>query len=224
MSAVAKVADPTLASTWFIDADDAKVRAFAAKAVEGVEGEKARALALYYAVRDQIRYDPYKVDYSKPGFRASRCLETGNGFCITKAALLAAVARAEGIPARLGFADVRNHLTTDRMKEQMKTDLFVFHGFTELFLDGKWVKATPAFNLALCEKVGVKPLEFDGETDSIFHPFDNSGRKHMEYVRERGTYDDLPYDEIMTTFTEVYGPMVTTISGDGDFAAEAKAG
>ena len=29
----------------------------------------------------------------------------------------------------------------------MGTDLFVYHGYAELFLDGKWVKATPAFNV-----------------------------------------------------------------------------
>ena len=65
----------------------------------------------------------------------------------------------------------------------MGTDLFVYHGYTDLCLDGKWVKATPAFNLALCTRFRVKPLEFDGRDDSIFHPFDEDDRRHMEYLR-----------------------------------------
>ena len=123
-------------------------------------------------------------------------------FCIPKAVLLAALARARGIPARLGFADVRNHLATPRLLQAMGTDLFIYHGYTELHLEGKWVKATPAFNLGLCEKAGVKPLEFDGRSDSVFHQYDRSGRRHMEYVRDHGSYADLPYAEILAAMRE----------------------
>jgi transglutaminase-like putative cysteine protease len=159
---------------------------------------------LYYAVRDGVRYNPF-LDFSDDSaFRASQCLVTGEGFCIGKAALLAACARAEGIPARVGFADVKNHLTTPRLAERMGSDLFVYHGFTELLLDGRWVKATPAFNLALCEKFRVKPLEFDGRSDSIFHPFDADDRRHMEYLRDRGSFADVPVEDIQRVFREVY--------------------
>ncbi len=166
--------------------------------------EIERAVSLYYAVRDGIRYNPFLDFSSEAPFRASRCLAAGEGFCIGKAALLAACARAQGIPARVGFADVKNHLTTPALRARMGTDLFVYHGYTELKLDGKWVKATPAFNLALCQRFRVKPLEFDGREDSIFHPFDEEDRRHMEYLRDRGSFADVPVAEIMRAFRELY--------------------
>jgi transglutaminase-like putative cysteine protease len=212
-----------LGPTDMIDSDNPAVIAYARKAAKGETDPKQRALNLYYAVRDDFRYDPYTVSMTRDHFRASACLERGYGFCITKAGFLAAVARAEGIPARLGFADVRNHLSTEKMREQMETDLFYYHGYTELKIDGKWVKATPAFNLALCEKFGVLPLEFDGENDSIFHPLTADGQKHMEYVNERGSRDDMPFDEISDCFREHYPYMFDGGVPDGDFAAEADA-
>jgi len=118
--------------------------------------------------------------------------------------LLAACARAVEIPARVGYADVKNHLTTPELTAKMGTDLFVYHGFTELLLDGKWVKATPAFNLGLCKRFRVKPLEFDGREDSIFHPFDEDNRRHMEYVADRGSFADVPADDIKRVFSETY--------------------
>jgi len=187
----------------YIDSGHGRVRAFADENVKGAT-ERERAVALYYAVRDKIRYNPF-LDFSKAdAFRASAVLESGQGFCIGKAALLAACARAAGIEARVGFADVKNHLTTPRLAETMGSDLFVYHGYTELRLDGRWVKATPAFNLALCQRFRVKPLEFDGREDSIFHPFDEDERRHMEYLRDRGVYADVPVEKIQQAFREAY--------------------
>jgi transglutaminase-like putative cysteine protease len=192
-----------LAPGRYVDSAHPAVVQFAGMYVKG-SCDLERAVSLYYAVRDGIRYNPF-LDFSRDtAFRGSVCLETGEGFCIGKAALLAACARAEGIPARVGFADVKNHLTTPRLAERMGTDLFVYHGFTELWLEGKWVKATPAFNLELCRKFRVKPLEFDGRSDSIFHPFDSDDRRHMEYLRERGSYADVPVAEIQRVFRETY--------------------
>lgn len=168
------------------------------------KGERERAVSLYYAVRDRIRYNPFLDFTDREVFRASAVLEAGQGFCVGKASLLAACARAAGIEARVGFADVKNHLTTPRLAETMGSDLFVYHGYTELSIDGKWVKATPAFNLALCTRFRVKPLEFDGRADSIFHPFDQDDRRHMEYLRDRGVYADVPVDEIQQAFRDAY--------------------
>ena len=187
----------------YVDSDHAAVIEFARQHLKG-STDVERAVSLYYAVRDGIRYNPF-LDFSRDtAFQGSHCLETGEGFCIGKAALLAACARAVGIPARVAFADVKNHLTTPRLAERMGTDLFVYHGFTELWLEGKWVKATPAFNLDLCRKFRVKPLEFDGRNDSIFHPFDADDRRHMEYLRERGSFADVPVAEIQRVFRESY--------------------
>jgi len=99
---------------------------------------------------------------------------------------------------------VKNHLTTPALRERMGSDLFVYHGYTELFLERKWVKATPAFNVELCRRFKVRPLDFDGREDSIFHAFDEEDRRHMEYLRDRGCYADVPVVEIMRVFRETY--------------------
>jgi len=187
----------------YIDSDHPAVAEFACNAVQGAD-HVARAVSLYYAVRDGIRYNPFLDFTDDSAYRASRCLEAGEGFCVGKAALLAACARAEGIPARVGFADVKNHLSTPRLLEYIGSDLFIYHGYTEFLLEGKWVKATPAFNLALCTKFRVKPLEFDGRNDSIFHAYDQDARRHMEYVRDRGSFADVPAAEIQQAFREFY--------------------
>jgi transglutaminase-like putative cysteine protease len=192
-----------LQSGRFVDSTHPKVAAFAAQHAKGAD-DRERAVALYYAVRDGVRYNPFQNFMADATYRASACLEQHLGWCVSKAALLAAAARAAGIPARVGFADVKNHLTTPELTAKMGTDLFVYHGYTELHLDGKWVKATPAFNLSLCKRFRVKPLEFDGRSDSIFHPFDEDDRRHMEYVHWRGEYADVPAEDIKRVFRETY--------------------
>ena len=201
-----------LAPRRYIDSDHPAVVSFSKKHAIGID-HLARAVSLYYAVRDGIRYNPF-LDFSKEEtFRASHCIAAGEGFCIGKAALLAACARAGGIPARVGFADVKNHLTTPALRERMGTDLFVYHGYAELMIEGRWVKATPAFNVELCRRFRVKPLEFDGREDSIFHPFDEEDRRHMEYLRDRGSHADVPVAEIMRVFREVY-PVLYGLGGE----------
>ena len=196
------------AVTALIDSDHPAVIAFAREYAHGHDARE-RAVALYLAVRDGFLYDPYRIDLSLDGMRASAVLDSGYGWCVPKAALLAAALRADGIPARLGFADVRNHLSTERMRETMKTDLFLWHGYTDIWLDDQWVKATPAFNISLCERFGLLPLEFDGRSDSLYHPFDRAGNRHMEYVNQRGSFDDLPLAQIVEDFKRVYGDWMT---------------
>ena len=189
-----------LSSGEFINNDDPAVEAFARKWSDGATSTIDTAVKLYYAIRDEIRYNPYYVGPDRKYFRAADCLRAGQGFCIPKAALLAACARCTGIPARVGFADVRNHLTTPRLDALVGSDIYVWHSYTDLFLDDRWVKATPAFNLKLCQRFGVHALEFDGREDSLFQEFDTAGRKHMEYVRYRDTYADVPYETILADF------------------------
>ncbi len=222
----------TLRPSFLIDSDHPAVRDFAQEQGRG-ETDLQRAVSLFYAVRDRVRYDPYRIDLSPEGMRASTALATGYGWCVTKATLLAAACRAVGIAARLGFADVLNHLSTERLRQTMKTDVFAWHGYTEVWLDGAWRKATPAFNLALCEKFGLLPLEFDGVHDSIYHAFDRAGHKHMEYVKQRGSFNDVPLADIVATFRDLYSaaspdaqPMHALGKADflADVAVEVKAG
>ena len=209
-----------LQDTRFIDYHHPTVAAWARSAARSDSSDRDRAVSLYYAVRDGIRYDPYAIDLTVPGMRASTTLAAGHGWCIPKATLLAAGCRALGIPARLGFADVRNHLTTKRLRKLMKTDIFYWHGYTSIWIDGRWLKATPAFNIELCTKMRLKPLEFDGCSDSIYHPFDERGNAHMEYVRYRGEYPDLPLEAIIVTLRRHYGSFSNL--SPADFSADVK--
>lgn len=199
---------PYLAPTRFVDSGSAAVRDFASCAVGAVTDPVARAVRLFAAVRDGIWYDPFSISAEAADYRASAVAVSRTNWCVPKAVLLAAAARASGIPARLGFADVRNHLTTPRLRERMRgVDLFVYHGYAELHLDCRWVKATPAFNAELCARFGVAPIEFDGRRDALLHSY-AGGREYMEYVHDRGVHDDLPLEQLLATFHEVYGPEI----------------
>lgn len=147
-------------------------------------------------------------------------LAAGRGFCVGKSALLAACARAIGVPARPGFADVRNHLTSKRLRALTRSDIFVWHSYTELLIDGRWVKCTPAFDRALCERANLAPLDFDRVNDSLFHPFDPAGRRHMDYLRDRGAFADVPYEAIMADLRRHYPGLIENGKGGGSFHAE----
>ncbi|MDB4103663.1 transglutaminase family protein [Acidimicrobiales bacterium] len=201
--------DPAwLAPTWFIDSDSDEVAEFAATARATAADDNDHtdvAVALFYAVRDGFRYDPYVRAEGPEDYRASSVAGTAANWCTPKSVLLTAAARHCGIPARLGFADVRNHLSSEKLAAKMGTDLFIWHGYTEFLLDGTWRKASSAFNIEMCERFGVKALDFDGTTDSLMHPFDEAGARHMEYVNQRGSFNDLPLGEIQADFDRVYG-------------------
>lgn len=192
-----------LRSTRFLDCDSDDVREFAQRSVASASGVVERAVRLFEVVRDRLRYDPYSVSADAESYRASAILGRDRAFCIPKAILLAAAARAVSIPSRLGFADVRNHLASPKLRERMGTDLFVYHGYTELWLDGRWIKAAPAFDRGLCERFGVPPLAFDGRNDALIQAFDASGRS-MEYIRDRGTHADFPFDAMVTALRAAY--------------------
>ncbi|WP_295679559.1 transglutaminase family protein [uncultured Nevskia sp.] len=212
-----------LAATDFIDADHPMIRAFAAEVIGDLTDPREQAVALYYAVRDRLRYDPYTVDLSDHALKASTTLAAGRGWCQPKATLLAAACRAVGVPARVGFADVKNHLSTERLRQVMQTDTYYWHGYAAILLDSRWVKATPAFNIELCQKFQLQPLEFDGREDSIYHPFDLSGNRHMEYVNLRGDFDDVPITAIREDFARYYPQMMgldTAANFDADVEAE----
>ena len=194
--------------TPFVDSAAPAIVEFARTAAGDETDPRRRAIALYYAVRDRITYTPYCDFRSPETYRASAVLAKGAGFCVGKAALLTAVARADGIPARLHFADVRNHLCTPRLRSLVGGDVFYYHGYVELELEQRWVKATPAFDLGLCERFGVVPLEFDGREDSVFQEYDRAGRRHMEYVLDRGVEADVPVAAIVATFTREYPRLV----------------
>ena len=210
-----------LEPTYFIDSDSNIIKFFAKELCHNETDPVKKAIKLYYAVRDGIKYDPYTMEDSRACMVASTVLERKFGYCVAKAVVLIALARSQQIPARLGLADVKNHINSKRLLALMETDVFVYHGFAELYLNEKWVKATPAFDLSLCKKAFIKPLEFDGASDSIFHEFNTKGSKHMEYVKDHGHFADLPFDRIMKASREKYPLYFINLEKNGkDFSSE----
>jgi transglutaminase-like putative cysteine protease len=201
-------ADQCLGAGPAVDSDHPAIIELSNSLVRPGASDIDNAVSLYYWTRDQIRYNPYALDISAHGLSASRTLEEGEGWCVPKAILLAALCRGAGIPARLGYADVRNHLSTERLRQAMQTDIFYFHGYTSIYLNNRWVKATPAFNIELCEKFGLRPLEFNGREDSLYHEFDMTGNRHMEYVSDRGEYLEPPVQEMIELFRQHYPEMM----------------
>lgn len=194
-------------ANYFVDSDQPDIHAFIEKHTQAEQPAEEKIIRLYYAIRDGWRYNPYHVSSKKEAYRASNLLgrsyECG-GHCIDKANLLAACARAIGLPSRLHFANVRNHIGTEKFEKLLGTNLMVFHGYVELWLHGRWVAATPAFNKELCEKLHVAPLEFDGTSDSIFQEYDRKGGQFMIYEHDYGTFAEIPFELMLGEWQKYY--------------------
>jgi transglutaminase-like putative cysteine protease len=187
-----------------IDCDNESIKQKAEELTLGQERDADKAKSLFYFVRDEVTYSPIPVDFLE-GYRASKTLEQREGFCVQKASLLAALARAISIPARLHCADIRNHLVSERLLETMGTNLFSYHGYSELYIGGKWVKATPAFDIGMCQENRIVPVDFDGQNDAIFHSHNLDGELHIEYVHDHGHFVDIPYDDMFAAWKRIYG-------------------
>lgn len=211
-----------LEPTFFLDCDSEAVQAFTTTAVGDATDPVQVATRIFVAVRDRVWYDPYSVSDDPDHYRASYVATAGSAYCVPKAVLLTAVARAAGIPARLGFCDVRNHLQTPALRRRMGgSDLFIYHGYSELLLHGRWLKATPAFNRELCSRFNVKPIDFDGRNHALLHQYSPDGAQHMEYLRDHGSFADLPLTEILAALRFYYGELVETEAPHDAFRATA---
>jgi len=84
--------DEYLHPTFFIDSDHPAVIRFAREASGDAATPVDRAVRIFNAVRDAIRYDPYRIDLVRDRFKASVVLEKKSGYCVEKALLLAAAA------------------------------------------------------------------------------------------------------------------------------------
>lgn len=215
----------TADATAFLDYDHPVVAAFVARALGDSTGASDidKAVALYYAVRDGIRYDVYDADLSRTGLTASAIISRGRGFCVHKSIVYAAAVRSVGIPSRIVYGDVRNHLASPRLRELVGGDVFRFHSLASVHLEGRWVKATPVFNKLLCRLYGMTPLEFDGRSDSLYHPFDAEGRRHMEFLKFHGDFDDVPYDLVVNGIREAHPKLFasSTTTAAGSLVTEA---
>ena len=197
--------DIYLRSTSTIDCDNTLVMEKAQELVKDQKEIPNKAKCLFYFVRDEIKYNLYVPNDKPEHYRASRILQEKEGFCIQKAVLLTALSRAVGIPARIHLAAIRNHLVPDKLKQLMGGNLFPTHGYSDLYVEEKWIKAAPTFDLGLCQKNRFTIVEFDGKHDAILPAYNLDGKPHMEYVKDRGHYDDLPFDKIVAWRVEALG-------------------
>jgi transglutaminase-like putative cysteine protease len=191
-----KKADYYLKPIPIIDSEHWTIKEKADELTKSQEGVKGKARSLFYFVRDEIKYNPYIPRYLPEHFRASNTLDRKDGFCVQKAVLLAALSRAIGIPARIGFAVIRNHLLPEKMGRMIEGNTLPDHGYAELYLNDRWIKATPVFGLEKCRKNRIVPVEFDGINDAKFHSHTQDGKFHIEYILDRGPYGDVPLHEI----------------------------
>jgi len=185
-----------LEPTFFIDCDNAAVTGKSADLTADLEGAKKRAVRLFYFVKDEIRYNIYAPRPTDSHFRASHVLAAKEGYCVQKAVLLVALARAARVPARLRFAEIRAHLTAPEIVKKRGSNIFPFHGLADLYINGRWVRTTPTYDRAYCEKMMVTPVPFNGEDDAMLPSHTDDGRPNVEYIRDRGFFYDLPIDEI----------------------------
>ena len=203
-----------LKSTYFIDWDNEKVKNKAKELTSDVEDTPdkiksniEKSIKLFDFVRDEIKYiaDFKKDSYKKDKFKASVTLENGFGFCIPKSVIMAALSRAIGIPSRLHFVDIENHLTSESFKKRLGSGIFIYHGYAEIFLNGKWVEANVAFDSELCKRKGYPIVYFDGINPGLFAKKDESGKPFIEYIKDRGTNKDVPFLKILKTWAIEYG-------------------
>jgi transglutaminase-like putative cysteine protease len=185
-----------LGPTFFIDCDEDIIKNKARELTLNLNGMLEKAQRIFYFVRDDIRYNVYSPRPTEEYFKASQVLANAEGYCVQKALLLVALARAADIPARLRFAEIRIHHTAKSIAEKRGTNVFSYHGLADLYIDGHWIKATPTYDLGYCRKAGIAPVEFDGKSDALLPLFTLDGRLNIEYVQDRGFFDDLPLDEI----------------------------
>ena len=207
---------PYLVPTSYLDFEHPRVRAFVADAIGSSDSPLERAVRLFYAVRDRIRYDPYRISADDRSYQASGVIEDAYGWCVSKASLMAACARAAGIPAAIGLADVVNHLNTEKLRKKMGTDTFYNHGYVAMLIEGCWVKAVPAFNIELCVRFGVRPTEFDGRSDALYQEYNARGEHHMQYLADHGTWSDLPLDKVRNDFAYRYPGLMVAQPAQGD--------
>ena len=194
-----------LAPTRFFDFETPSVQAFVERVIDDETNEIKKAVRLFYAIRDEFRYDIFGIRMTPDIYVASDVIAKGSAFCIPKASLLVATARAAGIPAVIGLSDVINHFTSPKVERAMagKT-VFLHHGYAVMYLEGKWVKAVPAFNKELCDKTGVAPTEFDGRNHAILQEYDADNNTRMEYLKDHGYWSELPFSRIDEDFRNYY--------------------
>jgi transglutaminase-like putative cysteine protease len=185
-----------LGPTYFIDCDETIMKDKSKELTTNIDDALEKAQLIFYFVRDKIRYNVYSPRSADSDFKASHVLTKSEGYCVQKAVLLVALARAASIPARLRFAEIRIHHTARSLAEKRGSNVFPCHGLTDLYVNGQWIKATPTYDLEYCKKAGIAPVEFDGQSDALLPLSTLDGKPNVEYIQDRGFFEELPLNQI----------------------------
>jgi len=185
-----------LQPTYNIDSDNESIIKKAGELTDNCLNDSEKAVSLFHFVRDEIPYSLYMISVFREDFIASRVLSWGKGYCVQKAVLFTALARAAGIPARLAFAMIRNHTVPEKIVKMTGGNIFPRHGYTQLYLNNRWVSVAPTFDSGLCSRNGLPVVEFNGIDDAILPDKDLQGNPYIEYVENFGPHADLPFDWI----------------------------
>ncbi|MCK7594152.1 transglutaminase-like domain-containing protein [Pseudomarimonas salicorniae] len=165
--------DADLAPARWLQSDDPEVRAMAESAVGRSRSAARRMYRLQEAVRRHIEHKSLRVGYAS----AAEVIELREGDCTEHAVLLAALARAQGIPARVvtGLAYAPGYAG--------RQDVFVPHAWVMAWIDDRWKgydAALPAFGAA---HIGL--AMGDGEPFDFYSGLELLGRLELVEVSTR---------------------------------------
>ncbi len=77
-----------LKSTYFVDYENQIISDFVNSKIEDSMNVKEKAIAIFYAVRDEILYDPYRIVLKPEFMKASSVISRKYGYCVEKSLVL----------------------------------------------------------------------------------------------------------------------------------------
>ncbi len=155
-----------LTATPTIDSDNPRIVETMRRVTEGRSSPLDRVRALYELVRDG------STDADCASYTASAVLDCGGNSCYQRSILLAALARAAGIPSRLHLQRVK--IKAWRSGDKPPRDIVFAHGITGVFVDGRWRLLEVVGNprkwvlwTGESRRAGEMPLPFSTDGDTL---------------------------------------------------------
>ena len=182
----------SLRPTYCIDSDAKPIVRKASELTASIRNSRDKVLRIFAFVRDEIPYNFAPDVRNRSHFKASHTLEMGNGFCMQKAALFAALCRASGIPARIGFQDIRDYMIVGDFLRLMGTNELSHHGMNAVFLNGRWVMADCTLDSGLANRKRYRLVEFDGARHALLPKTSRTGKPHFDILKQYRFYNDTP--------------------------------
>lgn len=196
--------DPTtfLGATDVIDSDSAVIRSLAHELACDAVDEPGSVKAIFDWVRDEIRYDMGPMLSDRRDWTASVTVRRGYGFCQQKAVLLAALLRARGTPAGIAVELLLDHKIPPHFAAHMGGQEIPLHGYTTVFVDGRWQRIDSTLDRMLCQRNGYRLVEYAAGADQLLPSTDLAGEPHFDHLGELGQWADVP-DQVVSATLEL---------------------